>query len=61
MKKFGLFFMFCLAGYNLFAQKSTPAIEWGGQNSAVYWGEQEVVVSVGRYFYTYLMYNRRNV
>ena len=59
MKKMGLVLIFYFLGFNLFAQRSTPALDWAGQNSAVYWGEQEVVVNVGGNFYTYLMYNSR--
>jgi hypothetical protein len=59
MKKTVFILAFLLIGTAVYAQRITPALEWGGQNSAVYWGEQEVVVSVGREFYTYLMYNSR--
>jgi len=59
MKKISLIFIFCFFVYNIYAQRSTPALEWGGRGSVEYWGEQEAVVRIGNNFYTYLLYNSR--
>ena len=60
MKKIVLLFIYGLIGLNLFAQRTTPALDWGGQNSVSYWNEHEVVINIGGNRYTYLMYNSRD-